>query len=201
VPPEPPHFDVRTPEYVVFDDVRRTPWECVRGMDHSFGYNAASRPEDFIARDDLLWLLADVASKGGNLLINVGPRGVDGTIPDEQADRLGWLGTWVVPHRRALMGTRPWVRPGPTTDDGTPVRYTARGETVHALVRGGSGTVVLGDVRATATTAVTTVAGVALDWTDTTTGLSVERPPGPADEPAVLVLERVEARATPRSRP
>ena len=40
VPPKPPHFDVRTPEYVSFDDVQRTPWECVRGIDQSFGYNA-----------------------------------------------------------------------------------------------------------------------------------------------------------------
>ena len=54
VPPKPPHFDVRTPEYVVFDDVRRTPWECVRGMDHSFGYNRNSRPGHFLAPDELV---------------------------------------------------------------------------------------------------------------------------------------------------
>jgi len=100
VPPRPPHFDVRTPEYVAFDDVQRTPWECVRGMDHSFGYNAWSRPEDFIAHDDLLWLLADIAAKGGNLLLNVGPRGTDGGVPDEQVDRLGWLADWIGPNHR-----------------------------------------------------------------------------------------------------
>ncbi len=105
VPPRPPHFDVRTPEYVVFDDVQRTPWECVRGMDQSFGYNAYSRPEDFIAHDDLLWLVADIVAKGGNLLLNVGPRGVDAQIPDEQAVRLEWLGGWVGPNREALAGT------------------------------------------------------------------------------------------------
>lgn len=65
VPPRPPHFDVRTPEYVVFPDVQATPWECVRGMDDSFAYNAFSRPEDFISHDDLLWLLADIVAKGG----------------------------------------------------------------------------------------------------------------------------------------
>jgi alpha-L-fucosidase len=195
VPPRPPHFDVRTPEYAVFDDVQRTPWECVRGMDHSFGYNAASRPEDFIGQGDLAWLLADIAAKGGNLLLNVGPRGVDGALPDEQLERLGRLGEWTAPNRRALMDTRPWVRPGVATVDGAPVRYTARGDVVFAHVRGGPGTVVLGDVRPTPTTAVTTVAGSPLEWTDTAAGLSVGLPARSVpEEPAVVVLERIEAR-------
>ena len=87
IPPLPPHCDVRTPEYVVFDDVQRKPWECVRGMDQSFGYNACSRPEHFLAQDELLWMLTDIVAKGGNLLLNVGPRGVDAQIPDEQLTR------------------------------------------------------------------------------------------------------------------
>jgi len=194
VPPKPPHFDVRTPEYVVFDEVQRTPWECVRGMDHSFGYNAASGPDDFVGRADLLWLLADIAAKGGNLLLNVGPRGMDGTVPDEQVDRLDWLGSWVVPNQRALVGTRPWVRPGTTAVTGQPVRYTARGDTVFAMVQG-RGEVVLADVRPTPTTEVTGVDGTPLAWTDGAAGLAVALPGrGPAEEPAVVVLTRVEAR-------
>jgi alpha-L-fucosidase len=195
VPPKPPHFDVRTPEYVTFDEVQRTPWECVRGMDHSFGYNAASRPEDFLTRDELLWLLADIAAKGGNLLLNVGPRGTDGVLPDEQTDRLEWLVSWVGPHRRALMDTRPWVRPGTVTGEGDPVRFTARGDTVFALVRGTGRTAALGDVRPTQRTVVTTVDGRPLPWVDTPTGLSVTLPDGGVESgPAVVVLGRVEAR-------
>jgi alpha-L-fucosidase len=91
VPPKPPHFDYRTPEYVTFDDVPADPWELVRGMDGSFGYNAESGPDDFLTRDELLALFRDVVAKGGNLLLNVGPRGVDASIPDEQQQRLDWL--------------------------------------------------------------------------------------------------------------
>ena len=115
IPPLPPHCDVRTPEYVVFDDVQRKPWECVRGMDQSFGHNRCSRPEHFLARDELLWMLTDIVAKGGNLLLNVGPRGVDAQIPDEQLTRLDWLGNWVQPNTDAIVATRPWVTPG--TDD------------------------------------------------------------------------------------
>lgn len=196
VPPRPPHFDVRTPEYVVFDDVQTAPWECVRGMDHSFGHNAESTPEDFIGREDLLWLLADIVAKGGNLLINVGPDGIDGGIPDQQKERLEWLGEWVEPNHRALMGTRPWVRPGTTTVDGRPVRYTSREDSVYAFVGGGPGTAVLGEVQPTPSTTVTTMDGREAEWSDGPDGLSIVLPrDAGAGVPSVVVLGRVDARA------
>ena len=195
VPPRPPHFDVRTPEYVVFPGVQATPWECVRGMDESFGYNAYSRPEDFIAHDDLLWLLIDIAAKGGNLLLNVGPRGVDAQIPDEQAVRLRWLGRWVAPNHEAIRGTRPWVRPGTTIPGDHPIRYTAADDSVYAFLRDPESTATLSDVRATATTAVETVDGTPLAWVDTAAGIEVELGAKRTDgEPVVIALRRVEAR-------
>jgi alpha-L-fucosidase len=136
VPPKPPHFDVRTPEYAAFPDVQRTPWECVRGMDLSFGYNAASRPEHFIDPAELVWSFADIVAKGGNLLLNVGPRGVDARIPEEQLARLDALGAFVDAHASALYATRPWIAAGDVSEEGTPVRYTARDETLYAFVRG-----------------------------------------------------------------
>jgi alpha-L-fucosidase len=84
-------------EYEVHPRAQRRKWECVRGMDKSFGYNRASTDEDFLPRADLLACLDDVVAKNGNLLINVGPRGADGTIPEPQMARLRWLGE----HRRA----------------------------------------------------------------------------------------------------
>ena len=119
----------------MFPDVQRTPWECVRGMDHSFGYNAQSRPDDFIAHDELLWSFVDIVAKGGNLLLNVGPRGVDAQISDEQLARLDWLAEWIGPRADAVHATRPWVTSGTTTLEGEEVRYTARDDTVFAFVR------------------------------------------------------------------
>ena len=197
IPPRPPYFDVRTPEYVVFDDVQTRPWECVRGMDQSFGYNAQSKEEHFLAYDELLWMLTDIVAKGGNLLLNVGPRGVDAQIPDEQVTRLDWLAQWVVPHGAAITATRPWVRPGTTTVEGCPVRYTARDEAVYAFVRDPKPTVTLGDVRATPTTSVATVSGDAVPWIDSPAGLVIDVPVangGP--EPAVLAMQDVVARPT-----
>jgi len=174
VPPRPPHFDVRTPEYVVFPDVQVTPWECVCGMDESFGYNAFSRPEDFISHDDLLWLLVDIVAKGGNLLLNVGPRGVDAQIPDQQTSRLAWLGQWVVSNREALHGTRPWVWPVRAITGAHPVRYTAADDSVFAFVRDPGRTISLCDVRATPTTVVETIDGTPLVWRNTPSGIEID---------------------------
>lgn len=136
VPPRPPHFDVRTPEYTSFDETPSDPWECVRGMDQSFGYNRNSSASHFIARDELLGLFARVVSSGGNLLLNVGPRGEDAQIPDEQLLRLDWLARWTGGPGAVLYRSRPWVRPAVAAADGTEVRLVAGGDTVWAVVLG-----------------------------------------------------------------
>lgn len=193
VPPVPPHYDVRTPEYVSFPDIRNTPWECVRGIDRSFGYNACSGPQDLLGQLDLLWLFVDVVAKGGNLLLNVGPRGSDAQIPEEQIVRLDWLGRWLGVHRTAIAATRPWVTPGTSTSEQMPVRYTVGGDTVFAFLREASSRVTLPDVRATTTTTVATVAGAALVWKDSPTGLAIDVPRDTGPGPTVLALRDVSA--------
>jgi alpha-L-fucosidase len=195
IPPPPPHSDVRTPEYVVFQDVQRKPWECVRGMDHSFGYNACSRPEHFIGQDELLWMFTDIVAKGGNLLLNVGPRGVDAQIPEEQLTRLQWLGDWFRPNADAMIATRPWVTPGTTTVEGHPLRYTARDRTVYAFVRDAGQWTTLPSVASTPTTAITTLDGTRLEWRDVMAGIAVHIPADPSSsDPTVIALEDVVAR-------
>ena len=139
-------------------------------------------------------MLVDVVAKGGNLLLNVGPRGVDAQIPDEQVDRLDWLARWMAPNRDAVVATRPWVRPHATTREGRDVRYTSQGDVVFAIVRGASGRTTLPDIAATPTTRVASLAGDPVPWTATREGLVVdlpERAPGP--EPAVLSLRSISA--------
>jgi alpha-L-fucosidase len=146
-PPRPPHCDTRTPEYAVFETARREPWECVRGIDKSFGYNRFSKPEDFLSERKLIHSLADIVSKNGNLLLNVGPRGEDAAIPEPQLQRLRWLGAWLATNGPAVYGTRPWRRAEGATREGLGVRFTARGEAVNAILLGASaGRVTLRDL-------------------------------------------------------
>jgi alpha-L-fucosidase len=216
VPPKPPLFDVRTPEYTVFDEVQPTPWECVRGIDKSFGHNRMSDESHFLSRRDLLWSLTDITAKGGNLLLNVGPRGEDATIADAQLRRLDWLAQYTDATGAALFGTSPWVFPQGTAAGGIEVRYTARDTTVFALLRradeaapdgdptersddaaaeAGPVAVTLAEVRATPTTSVTALDGTPLEFVGDATGLTVQVLPAPtAEVPVAIALHHVDAR-------
>ncbi|MAE96775.1 MAG: alpha-L-fucosidase [Deltaproteobacteria bacterium] len=135
-PPAPPVYDYRTPEYASFPEIQEKKWECVRGMDKSFGYNHTSLPEDFITREDLLHSFADIVSKNGNLLLNVGPRGVDAQIPEPQLERLHWLGEYLAANGEAIYGSRPWDRAEGTSEAGAPLRYTQRDGQVREIPLG-----------------------------------------------------------------
>ena len=56
-------------------------------------------------------MLVDCMSKGGNLLLDIGPR-ADGTIPQEEVDILKELGRWTAKHAEAVYGTRAGIPGG-----------------------------------------------------------------------------------------
>lgn len=209
IPPRPPMYDFRTPEYTVFATPRLTAWECVRGIDRSFGYNAASNELDFIARDELLWSLVDIVSKGGNLLLNVGPRGEDAAIAPAQLARLDWLAEFMSTNGAALYGTRPWVHAAGESA-GCEVRYAAASTawaagssgkpgSVSCFVRPVAGSdpvqsVTLREVRAGPGASVTSTSGRTLRWENAVTGVTVWLDePATATAPGVFVLRNVTA--------
>ena len=182
-PPAGLHCDTRTPEYTTFADVRPEKWECVRGIDKSFGFNRASRPEDFLSREALITSLVDIASKNGNLLLNVGPRGEDASIPEPQLDRLRWLGSFTKRYGEALYGTKPWTRAAGETAEGFALRFTARGETLYAWLLAkpeAPATIELLGLRADS---AQLVGGATLPVTRTERGMRIALPALP-DEPA-----------------
>ena len=127
------HYDYVTPEYVVFDDIRKGKWEACRGIGTSFGYNRNEPDDNLLTTEELIHSFVDIVSKNGNLLINVGPM-ADGMIPDAQRDRLERLGDWLAVNGEAIYDTRPWALAEGTTTGGNDVRFTQKEDALFAVI-------------------------------------------------------------------
>ncbi len=77
-------------------------WESCMTMNNNWGYNKADK--NFKTTKDLLRKLIDIASKGGNFLLNIGPK-ADGTFPQESVDRLKAIGGWMKANGESIYGT------------------------------------------------------------------------------------------------
>ncbi len=91
--------------------------------------------------------LADIVSKNGRLLLNIGPK-ADGTIPDEDRRILTEIGRWLKVNGQAIYDARPWKKSaeGPTrieegqfTDKterrftSQDIRFTAKGDSIYGI--------------------------------------------------------------------
>lgn len=130
------------------DEMKRYPWQT----DTSIGKRSWSyvEGEENKTPEQIVHDLADIVSKNGNLLLNVGPR-VDGTITEKQQEVLRGIGRWLKVNGEAIYGTRTWAHYGEgsvkgssgafsdshaddyTADD---IRFTTKGNTLYAISLG-----------------------------------------------------------------
>ncbi|KAL9547918.1 hypothetical protein MBANPS3_005937 [Mucor bainieri] len=87
--------DFTTIEYKAVTDTPTRFWEATRGMDpYSFGYNRETTPDAYASVLELTKDLVDAVSRGGNFLLNIGPK-ASGEIPQPMVDRLLSIGHWL----------------------------------------------------------------------------------------------------------
>jgi alpha-L-fucosidase len=77
-------------------------WETCMTINHTWAYNKNDRA--FKSATELIRTLVEVASRGGNFLLNVGP-GPDGQIQSEFVERLGTIGRWMDRNGESIYGT------------------------------------------------------------------------------------------------
>ncbi|KAJ8297720.1 hypothetical protein KUTeg_024251 [Tegillarca granosa] len=74
----------------------------------SWGFRRNADVHDYFTMDELLEILAETVSKGGNLLMNIGPT-ADGRITPLFQERLLQLGSWLKVNGEAIYGTHQWI--------------------------------------------------------------------------------------------
>jgi len=89
-------------------------WESCMTMNKTWGF--VSYDDNWKSTEDLIRKLTDIASKGGNFLLNVGPT-AEGLIPQPSVERLAAMGQWLKVNGESIYGTTasplgevPWGR-------------------------------------------------------------------------------------------
>lgn len=99
-------WDIKTPEqfqpreWVTYEG-KPVVWEACQTLSGSWGYHRDE--ESWKSVEMLIQMLIDTVSKGGNLLLNVGPTG-RGEFDSRALDRLSGIGEWMKRHSRAIYG-------------------------------------------------------------------------------------------------
>ncbi len=97
--------DTRTPEQKIpgVKDLDNNDWETCMTMNGTWGFRASDN--NWKSSKVLIQNLCDIASKGGNYLLNVGPK-ADGTFPIESIDRLKEMGTWLQKNKESIYASK-----------------------------------------------------------------------------------------------
>jgi alpha-L-fucosidase len=77
-------------------------WELCMTINDSWGYQQNDR--EFKTPEQIIKIFSECISKGGNMLLDIGPK-ADGNIPPEEINVLQALGRWTTKHYEAIYGT------------------------------------------------------------------------------------------------
>lgn len=89
------------------DEVLNKYWETCGTTNNSWGYK--SYDQDWKSPKETLYYIVDIASKGGNYLLNIGPDG-NGHVPNESQNILRTVGEWMRINGEAIYGTKKWEK-------------------------------------------------------------------------------------------
>jgi alpha-L-fucosidase len=186
--------DFGTPEHHISPDPSRL-WEsCQVSTWRLWGYTSGERwrPADY-----LLDMLVEAASKGGNLLLNVGPDG-EGRMPPEFVERARAIGEWLRVHGEAIYGSEA----GEVCEFITTGRQIRKGNHLYLVVRfwDGSGTLTLAGLETGVLRAVLLTTGAELPFEQSDDYLTLRELPAASPTPLFPVI-RLECAGPPEPRP
>ncbi len=146
---------IKTPEQTLPGIVSNEPWESCITMGTQWAWKPTN--EEYKSGTRLIEILIETRSKGGNLLLNMGPK-PDGSLPEEQEANLREIAAWNFINYEAVENVIPWVLPNEEN-----IWFTWRPEerTVYAILtripdwtRGERKEIIIRSVKATKNTEV-----------------------------------------------
>lgn len=100
---DPQYGDFVTPEqHIPETGLGQADWETCMTMNGTWGFS--EHDHKWKSSEQLIRNLIDIASKGGNYLLNIGPTG-DGSVPAESVERMAAIGTWMKANGESIYGT------------------------------------------------------------------------------------------------
>ena len=127
------HGDYFSSEYEDAEGIGAShPWEESRGVGGSYGFNRAESLDDYSSSNQLVHELVDVVSRGGNLLLNVGPT-ADGRIPVIMQQRLVDIGDWLAVNGAAIYGSMPWAEAAKNRAEDADSFFTCKGSELYVI--------------------------------------------------------------------
>uniref|UniRef100_H2Z8L5 alpha-L-fucosidase n=1 Tax=Ciona savignyi TaxID=51511 RepID=H2Z8L5_CIOSA len=124
------HGDYFCPEHEPINTITHK-WEnCITLDKQSWGYRRNMVDSDVLTVNEVLTMLIRSISKGGNLLLNIGPT-ADGMIPQIFQQRLRKIGKWMQINGEGIYDSRPWIF---HKDGANNVWYTRKGKYIYAFV-------------------------------------------------------------------
>ena len=94
--------DFGTPEQEILEGTSSFDWESCMTMNDTWGYK--SYDHNWKSTETLVHNLVDIAAKGGNYLLNVGPS-AEGLIPEPSVERLHGIGQWMDVNKEVIYNT------------------------------------------------------------------------------------------------
>ena len=112
--------------------LKKHKWENAMTVDkESWGFRREANLEDFLTIHELISILAETVSCGGNLLMNVGPTH-DGRIVPIFQERLTQMGDWLKVNGEAIYASKPWRVQNETKTAG--IWYTSKDNIAYAIM-------------------------------------------------------------------
>lgn len=155
-------------------------WETCMTMNTTWGYS--EHDHAWKSDETLIRNLIDIASKGGNYLLNIGPKG-DGSVPEESVKSMHAIGAWMKVNGQSIYGTTaspfknlPWGR--------ATKKVSKNGATVflHVFDWAKDGKLVVPGLQNKIESAVLLANGKKLVTTSGPEGLVINLPPGEAPD-------------------